>query len=112
MRHAPLAPLGPAAGQREHRRLKHCLSGSAAKTADPDSEPWANSAGGDPVLIVGTELAPTQSVTIGGVAADFGVISNTRIAAVTPPAAAPGPANVTVTTTGGTATAPGAFIYT
>ncbi|MFH8629703.1 IPT/TIG domain-containing protein [Streptomyces lydicus] len=68
-------------------------------------------AGGDPVLIVGTELASTQSVTIGGVAADFGVISNTRIAAVTPPAAAPGPANVTVTTTGGTATAPGAFVY-
>ncbi|MFG2864703.1 IPT/TIG domain-containing protein [Streptomyces sioyaensis] len=71
-----------------------------------------STAGGDPVLIVGTELAPTQSVTIGGVAADFGVISNTRIAVVTPAAAAPGPANVTVTTTGGTATAPGAFVYT
>lgn len=70
-----------------------------------------STAGGDPVLIVGTELASTQSVTIGGIAADFGVISNTRIAAVTPPAAAPGPANVTVTTTGGTATAPGAFVY-
>ncbi|MFF7409768.1 IPT/TIG domain-containing protein [Streptomyces lydicus] len=70
-----------------------------------------STAGGDPVLIVGTELASTRSVTIGGVAADFGVISNTRIAAVTPPAAAPGPANVTVTTTGGTATAPGAFVY-
>lgn len=71
-----------------------------------------STAGGDPVLIVGTELASTQSVTIGGVAADFGVISNTRIAAVTPPAAAPGPANITVTTTGGTTTAPGAFVYT
>ncbi|MCF3172471.1 IPT/TIG domain-containing protein [Streptomyces sioyaensis] len=71
-----------------------------------------STAGGDPVLIVGTELASTQSVTIGGVAAAFGVISDTRIAAITPPAAAPGPANVTVTTTGGTATAPGAFIYT
>ncbi|MFD5393304.1 IPT/TIG domain-containing protein [Streptomyces sp. NPDC127097] len=71
-----------------------------------------STAGGDPVLIVGTELASTQSVTVGGIAADFGVISNTRISAVTPPAAAPGPANVTVTTTGGTTTAPGAFVYT
>ncbi|MEV6565992.1 IPT/TIG domain-containing protein [Streptomyces kronopolitis] len=67
--------------------------------------------GGDPVLIAGTELAHTQSVTIGGVAAAFGVISNSRITAVTPPRALPGPANVTVTTTGGTATAPGAFVY-
>ncbi|KUL52390.1 hypothetical protein ADL22_05270 [Streptomyces sp. NRRL F-4489] len=68
-------------------------------------------AGGDPVLIVGTELATTQAVTIGGVAAAFGIISNTRIAVVTPPAAAPGPANVTLTTTGGTTTALGAFVY-
>ncbi|MEU6973947.1 IPT/TIG domain-containing protein [Kitasatospora aureofaciens] len=71
-----------------------------------------STAGGDPVLIVGTELASTQSVTIGGVAAAFGIISDTRIAAITPPAAAPGPANVTVTTAGGTITAPGAFVYT
>lgn len=71
-----------------------------------------STAGGDPVLIVGTELASTQSVTIGGDAAAFGVISNTRIAAVTPSAAATGPADVTVTTTGGTTTAPGAFVYT
>ncbi|GAB7035931.1 hypothetical protein JCM4914_73920 [Streptomyces platensis subsp. malvinus] len=71
-----------------------------------------STAGGIPVLIVGTELASTQSVTIGGVAAAFGVISNTRIAAVTPPATAPGPADVLVTTTGGTVTAPGAFVYT
>ncbi|MEU9047434.1 MULTISPECIES: IPT/TIG domain-containing protein [unclassified Kitasatospora] len=51
-------------------------------------------------------------MTISGVAAAFGIISNTRIAAITPPAAAPGPANVTVTTAGGTTTAPGAFVYT
>lgn len=70
-----------------------------------------STAGGDPILIVGTELEYTQSVTIGGAAAAFGVISNTRIVAVTPPAAVPGPANVTVTTTGGTTTAPGAFVY-
>ncbi|MFI0905201.1 IPT/TIG domain-containing protein [Streptomyces sioyaensis] len=70
-----------------------------------------STAGGTPVLIAGSELAFTQSVTIGGVAAAFGVISNTRIVAVTPPHAA-GPASVVVTTTGGTATAPGVFVYT
>ncbi|WP_328691666.1 IPT/TIG domain-containing protein [Streptomyces caniferus] len=70
-----------------------------------------STSGGDPVLIEGAELAFTQSVTIGGVAAAFGIISPTRIAAVTPPADAPGPATVVVTTTGGTATAPGAFVY-
>ncbi|WP_158794951.1 IPT/TIG domain-containing protein [Streptomyces sp. NRRL S-337] len=71
-----------------------------------------STAGGDPILIVGTELGSTQSVTIGGAAAAFGVISNTRIVAVTPPSAVTGPADVTVTTTGGTITAPGAFVYT
>ncbi|MFE6738539.1 IPT/TIG domain-containing protein [Streptomyces tubercidicus] len=70
-----------------------------------------STAGGDPVLIEGAELAFTQTVTIGGAPAAFGIISDTRIAAVTPPADAAGPANVVVTTTGGTATAPGAFVY-
>ncbi|MER0477540.1 IPT/TIG domain-containing protein [Streptomyces sp. Edi2] len=70
-----------------------------------------STAGGDPVLIEGVELAFTQSVTIGGAVAAFGIISPTRIAVVTPPADAQGPANVVVTTTGGTATAPGAFVY-
>ncbi|MGW8552677.1 IPT/TIG domain-containing protein [Streptomyces tubercidicus] len=70
-----------------------------------------STAGGDPVLIEGAELAFTQTVTIGGVPAAFGIISDTRIAVVTPPADAAGPANAVVTTTGGTATAPGAFVY-
>ncbi|WP_336054342.1 IPT/TIG domain-containing protein [Streptomyces sp. CA2R101] len=78
-------------------------------SVNPSTGPTA---GGTPILIVGTELAFTQSVTIGGVAASFGTVSDTRIVAVTPPAAAAGPAGVTVTTTGGTATAPGAFLYT
>lgn len=68
--------------------------------------------GGTPVLIEGTALAFTQTVTNGGTQADFGIISATRVAVVTPPAAAPGPADVVVTTTSGTATAPGAFLYT
>ncbi|MFJ6789358.1 IPT/TIG domain-containing protein [Streptomyces angustmyceticus] len=68
--------------------------------------------GDEPVLVEGADLAFTQSVTIGGATAAFGIISPTRIAVVTPPAAAPGPADVVVTTTGGTATAPGAFLYT
>ncbi|PBC80309.1 40-residue YVTN family beta-propeller repeat-containing protein [Streptomyces sp. 2224.1] len=71
-----------------------------------------STAGGHPVLIEGAELACTQSVTIGGAAAAFGIVSPTRIAVVTPPADAPGPADVVVTTAGGTATAPGAFVYT
>ncbi|WP_328390714.1 IPT/TIG domain-containing protein [Streptomyces sp. NBC_00400] len=71
-----------------------------------------STAGGDPVLIEGAELAFTQSVTLGGAAAAFGIVSPARVAVVTPPADAPGPANVVVTTTGGTATAPGAFVYT
>ncbi|MEW1750034.1 IPT/TIG domain-containing protein [Streptomyces angustmyceticus] len=68
--------------------------------------------GDEPVLIEGADLAFTQSVTIDGAAAAFGIISPTRIAAVTPAADGPGPADVVVTTTGGTATAPGAFVYT
>ncbi|WP_336048193.1 IPT/TIG domain-containing protein [Streptomyces sp. CA2R101] len=69
-------------------------------------------AGGDPVLIEGAELAFTESVTIGGAAAAFGIVSPARIAVVTPPADAPGPADLVVTTAGGTATAPGAFVHT
>ncbi|AWN30655.1 IPT/TIG domain-containing protein [Streptomyces sp. NEAU-S7GS2] len=69
-------------------------------------------AGGTPVLVDGTELSFTTEVTLGGVPAAYGIISNTRIAVVTPPAAAPGPADVVVKTTGGTSIAPGAFVYT
>ncbi|MFI0221388.1 IPT/TIG domain-containing protein [Streptomyces lydicus] len=79
------------------------LPDSILTKISPTSGPLS---GGGTLTVTGRGLiTTTQSVTIGGAAADFGVLSDTRIAAVTPPAAALGPANVTVTTTGGTATA-------
>ncbi|MFI0714391.1 IPT/TIG domain-containing protein [Streptomyces inhibens] len=68
-------------------------------------------AGGTEVTITGTNLATTQSVTFGGTPAPFVVISGTSISVVTPPGA-DGPVDVTVTTTGGSATSAGAFTYT
>ncbi|KUL43820.1 cell surface protein [Streptomyces sp. NRRL F-4489] len=67
--------------------------------------------GGTPVAITGTGLTTTQSVTFNGVPAPFTVISDTVVSAVTPPGAA-GTVDVVVTTTGGSATAIGAFTYT
>lgn len=66
--------------------------------------------GGTAVTIPGTNFTTTQSVTIGGAPAPFAVISDTEIAAVTPPGAA-GAADVVVTTAGGSATGTGAFTY-
>ncbi|MFI2186662.1 IPT/TIG domain-containing protein [Streptomyces sioyaensis] len=111
----PAETLGPVpvtvvTRSNSYGRVTYTYVGSPGITSVSPST--GSTAGGTPVLIVGSERAFTQSVTIRGVAAAFGVISNTRITAVTPPAAAPGPANVVVTTTGGTATAPGPFVYT
>jgi uncharacterized protein (TIGR03437 family) len=49
-------------------------------------------------------------VTFGGVAAAFGVISATQVAAISP-AHPLGAVAVAVTTTGGSSTAPGTFLY-
>jgi uncharacterized protein (TIGR03437 family) len=62
------------------------------------------------VTIPGTELTTTQSVTFDGVAAPFSVISDTSVAAVTPPGTA-GAVDVVVTTSGGSVTGAGAFTY-
>ncbi|MFI0814998.1 IPT/TIG domain-containing protein [Streptomyces sp. NPDC021098] len=69
--------------------------------------------GGTAVTITGTNLDTTQSVTFGGIAAPFSVISSTSVSAVTPPTAdgQPGPANVTVTNSAGSATAATPFQY-
>ncbi|MEE4419006.1 IPT/TIG domain-containing protein [Streptomyces bugieae] len=77
---------------------------SLAPTAGPTS-------GGTGVTITGTQLTTTQSVSFGGTLAPFDVINDTTISAVTPPGAA-GAVDVTVVTTGGSATAAGAFTYT
>ena len=60
--------------------------------------------GGTAITISGTQFTPATTVTVGGVpATDVQVLSNTQIVAVTP-AGAQGPADVVVTTAGGTST--------
>ncbi|MGW7001522.1 IPT/TIG domain-containing protein [Streptomyces sp. NPDC054933] len=76
-------------------------------TPSPNSGPTS---GGTAVTIPGTSFTTAQSVTIGGAAAPFDVISDTEIAAVTPPGTA-GAQTVSVVTTGGTASLTGGFTY-
>lgn len=73
-------------------------------TLNPDSGP---ASGGTVVTVTGTSLSTTQSVLFGATPAPFTVISDTTVSVVTPPTpdGSPGPATVTVTTTGGVATA-------
>ena len=67
--------------------------------------------GGTQIIVRGTNLNGATAVTVGGIAAtDITVIHSTIVTAVTPPGVA-GPATVTVTTGGGTATLPNAFGY-
>ncbi|WP_413811566.1 Ig-like domain repeat protein [Streptomyces sp. OE57] len=68
-------------------------------------------AGGEPVVLTGTGLRHVTAVTIGGVpATSFGSISDTLLVVVTPPNV-PGPADITVTTAGGSVTVPDGFGY-
>ncbi|WP_040792267.1 IPT/TIG domain-containing protein [Nocardia paucivorans] len=76
-------------------------------TLSPDSGPTA---GGTAVTISGTGLTTTQTVTFDDVAAPFSVISDTSVAAVTPPGTA-GAVDVVITTGGGSATGTDAFTY-
>ena len=67
--------------------------------------------GGNLVVITGTALSYTTSVTIGGVPViSYRIASDTEIDAEAP-AGTPGPADVSVTTLGGTTTATGAYTY-
>ncbi|MFG2527007.1 IPT/TIG domain-containing protein [Streptomyces sp. NPDC048516] len=79
-------------------------------TLNPNSGPVS---GGTVVTLTGTNLSSTQSVTFGATPAPFTVLSDTTVSVVTPPAAdgTPGPVDVTVTTTGGSATLTGGFTY-
>ncbi|GAA2301943.1 hypothetical protein Scani_25300 [Streptomyces caniferus] len=67
-------------------------------------------AGGTLVGITGTDLSTTTGVTFGGVPATFAVLSATQVAAIAP-AHSLGAVSITVTTTGGSATAPGVFLH-
>ncbi|MFI5524156.1 IPT/TIG domain-containing protein [Streptomyces platensis] len=66
--------------------------------------------GGTVVTLTGTNLSTTQSVTFDGTPAPFSVLSDTSLSVVTPPGTA-GAVDVTVTTSGGSATATGGFTY-
>ncbi len=67
-------------------------------------------AGGQTVVISGTNLAGTTAVTFGGMAATLGAVTATSVA-VTTPAHGVGAVDVAITTPGGTATATGAYTY-
>ncbi|MEV7471813.1 IPT/TIG domain-containing protein, partial [Streptomyces kronopolitis] len=77
-------------------------------TIDPNSGP---ASGGTAVTVTGTNFTTTQSVTFGATPAPFSVINDSTLSVVSPPTpdGSPGPATVTVTTTGGSAT--GDFTY-
>jgi hypothetical protein len=67
-------------------------------------------AGGTSVLIAGTDLENTTSVTFGGIPAAFGQVTESSLVATTPPSAA-GPVLVTVKTLAGSSTATQSFSY-
>src|SRR5262249_2845627 len=69
-------------------------------------------AGGETISITGTNFLPDgTSVLVGGApATSVQVLSSTSLTAVTPPGSA-GPADVVITTSGGTATKSAAFTY-
>jgi IPT/TIG domain-containing protein len=69
-----------------------------------------STAGGNTVTLAGTNLLTTTSVSFGGTPATFAVLSNTAVAAIAP-AHALGTVSLAVTTTGGSATAPGTYLY-
>jgi YVTN family beta-propeller protein len=67
-------------------------------------------AGGNHVAITGTDLSQTTAVFFGSTRAAFVIVSATQLDVVVPPHAA-GQVTVTVTTPGGTATAPSDYTY-
>lgn len=66
--------------------------------------------GGNTVTLKGTGLLTTTEVTFGGTPAAFAALSDTVVAAVAP-AHALGTVSLVVTTTGGSDTAPGTYLY-
>ncbi|MFE6739323.1 Ig-like domain repeat protein, partial [Streptomyces tubercidicus] len=74
----------------------------------PDTGPIA---GGTTLVLTGSGLARVTGVTIGGVPAiSFRVFSDSLLVVVTPPGV-PGPADIVLTTPGGSVTLPGGFDY-
>ncbi|MEU7429783.1 IPT/TIG domain-containing protein [Streptomyces sioyaensis] len=79
-------------------------------TVGPLSPASGPASGGTTVTIPGTNLTTTESVTFGATPAPFSVINDSTVTVVTPPGAA-GATVVTVTTSGGSAIAPGGYTY-
>ncbi|MFK4184523.1 beta strand repeat-containing protein [Streptomyces sparsogenes] len=73
------------------------VSGPAITSLSPSSGPQA---GGNTVVITGTNLSTTTSVHFGTTAVAFNVLSNTQVSVAAPPGT--GAVNVNVTTPGGT----------
>ncbi|MFG2196598.1 IPT/TIG domain-containing protein [Streptomyces sp. NPDC048639] len=67
--------------------------------------------GGAVIAVTGRELATTSLVTVGERTARFSVVSDTQLAVVIPSAIDTGTVPLTVTTGGGTATAPTGWTY-
>jgi hypothetical protein len=87
-------------------------TGAAAPAAPPSLTPASGPvAGGTAVAISGSGLSTTQSVTFGATAAQFTIISDSRVNAVAPAASQPGPAGVIVVTADGSLHV-GDFAYT
>ncbi|MGA4951168.1 Ig-like domain repeat protein [Streptomyces lydicamycinicus] len=68
-------------------------------------------AGGTTVVLTGSGLARVSGVTIGGVPVRSFRAYSDRVLVVVTPAGVPGPADIVVTTPGGSVTFPGAFDY-
>ncbi|MFI1304089.1 Ig-like domain repeat protein [Streptomyces sioyaensis] len=90
-------------------RLRYTYAAAPSVTGvSPATGPIA---GGSTVVLTGTGLSLVTGVRFGALpAASFRAYSDTLIVAVTP-AGAPGPADITVTTPGGSVTVPAAFDY-
>jgi len=88
------------------------ITGSQPLPTITNISPTSGLLGGGSVTITGTNLTGTTSVTFGGASAtSFSVDTDTTITC-TAPAGTAGPANVVVTTPGGSVTSTNAFLYT
>ncbi len=82
----------------------------AAPTLASISPNAGSPAGGQSVTLTGTNLTGASAVTFDGATAAFSVVNDTTITATTPAGSA-GPADVVVTTSGGTATLSAGYTY-
>lgn len=98
-------------GQGARTAITSPYTTAAVPTVSSVSPASGAAAGGDLVTITGADFTGTTGVTFDGAAADFNVVSDTKLSAVTPAGVA-GPADVIVTNGNGpSTTGTGAFEY-